>query len=149
MGSIQFEHLHNITKEIWQWCERRRIIVFASYINTKDNYEADQLSRMKFQDTEWELNEDAFSQITHYFGYPEIDLFASRSNAKCPRYITWKNDPDAYAVDAFTISWKNKLFYAFPPFSLITKTMQKIINDKANGIVVVPYWPTQPWFPVF
>lgn len=149
MGSVQYDHLNSVTRDIWQWCEKRKIIIFASYINTKDNYEADSLSRKKFQDTEWELNHNAFTKITRRFGYPHIDLFASRCNAKCTTYTTWRNDPDAWAIDAFTISWKEWSFYAFPPFSLITKVLQKIISDKAEGIVIVPYWPTQPWFPVF
>lgn len=149
MGSVQYSHLNKITKDIWQWCERRNIFIFASYINTKDNFEADQLSRKKFEDTEWELNDKSFSEIINNFGIPDIDLFASRHNTKCFIYVTWKNDPDAWAIDAFTISWSDIFFYAFPPFSLIVRLMQKIITDKAEGIVVVPYWPTQPWFPIF
>lgn len=149
MGSVQFRHLNAITRDIWQWCERRKIIIFASYINTKENYEADKLSRKKFSDTEWELGNYAFEEIEQAFGTPEVDLFASRCNAKCPVFVTWKSDPDAWTVDAFTLSWKKLKFYAFPPFSLILKMIQKIINDKAEGIVVVPYWPTQPWFPLF
>lgn len=27
--------------------------------------------------------------------------------------------------------------------------LRKIIADKACGIVVVPNWPSQPWFPLF
>lgn len=148
MGSIQFPHLNEISRNIWQWCESRGLIVFASYINTKDNYKADSLSRIKFIDTEWELCDTAFEKIVENFGEPEIDLFASRCNAKCFKYISWKNDPGAWAVDAFTISWSNVNFYAFPPFSLILKMLQKIICDKAEGVVVVPHWPTQPWFPM-
>lgn len=149
MGSVQYEHLNIISREIWQWCEMRKITIFASYINTKDNCEADSLSRKKFQDTEWELNTAAYTKIIDHFGLPHIDLFASRCNTKCDRFVTWKNDPEAWAIDAFTISWKNMFFYAFPPFALITKVMQKIIMEKAEGIVVVPYWPSQPWFPIF
>lgn len=148
MGSVQYPHLNDVAKEIWQWCERRKLVVFASYINTKENREADILSRKKFIDTEWELCDLAFQKIVDNFGQPSIDLFASMCNAKCPVYVSWKNDPDAWAVDAFTISWSNVLFYAFPPFALILKMLQKIIHDKAEGIVVVPYWPTQPWFPI-
>lgn len=48
-----------------------------------------------------------------------------------------------------SLSWKDLKFYAFPPFSMILKTIQKIISDKAEGIVVIPYWPTQAWFPLF
>lgn len=148
MGSVQYPHLNDIARDIWKWCERRKLIVFASYINTKDNLEADSLSRKRFIDTEWELCDLAFQKIIDHFGQPSIDLFASRCNAKCPVYISWKNDPDAWAADAFTVSWSDMLFYAFPPFALILKMLQKIIHDRAEGIVVVPYWPTQPWFPI-
>ena len=44
MGSIEHEKLLNLTKEIWQWCERRNIWIFASYINTKENVIADEIS---------------------------------------------------------------------------------------------------------
>ena len=36
--------------------------------------------------------------------------------------------------------------YAFPPFSVIHKTIQKFIHDEARGILIVPLWKTQPWF---
>lgn len=149
MGSVQYSHFNKLSRQLWEWCEKRKITVFASYINTKENNEADALSRKKFQDTEWELNSYAFNEITSKFGLPDIDLFASRCNAKCKIYVTWKNDPDALTTDAFTLSWKDTKFYAFPPFSLIVKVLQKVVNDRAEGIVVVPYWPTQPWFPLF
>lgn len=35
------------------------------------------------------------------------------------------------------------------PFSLILKVLQKAISDNSKIILVVPYWPTQPWFPIF
>ncbi|RLU26689.1 hypothetical protein DMN91_000486 [Ooceraea biroi] len=76
---------------------------------------------MDNKDTEWELADYAFIEILDFFGDPEIDLFASNINKKCERYCSWKRDPDAFAVNAFTISWSNLNFYAFPPFSLIAK----------------------------
>ncbi|CAG9128656.1 unnamed protein product [Plutella xylostella] len=148
MGGIKFPHLNDLTKTIWQWCERRNIFIFASYINTRDNIEADEESRKVNEDTEWELSDWAFQTIVRTLGDPEIDLFASRTNAKCTQYISWKPDPDAATVDAFTVSWNPTFFYAFPPFSLILKCLRKIIDDKANGILVFPYWPGQAWFPL-
>lgn len=147
MGGIQFPHLNNLTRNIWQWCERRNISLFASYVNTKENC-ADAESRKINPDTEWELSHDAFQVITQLFGFPDVDLFASRSNAKCEVFISWKPDPDALTVDAFTINWKSGYFYAFPPFSLILKCLRKIIDDEATGILVFPHWPSQPWFPL-
>lgn len=58
-------------------------------------------------------------------------------------------DPYAWEIDAFTVNWKQFNFYAFPPFSIILKVLKKIKQDKATGILVVPFWPTQPWYPVF
>lgn len=40
-------------------------------------------------------------------------------------------------------------FYAFPPFSLISKMLQEIITEQSKGIVVVPKWQAQPWYPIF
>ena len=56
---------------------------------------------------------------------PEIDLFASRLNHQFPRYISYKPDPDAEAVNAFTMSWSDVTFYAFPPFCIIPSVVQK------------------------
>lgn len=148
-GGVQYPHLNDIAREIWLWCEERQLYVFASYIKSKDNVEADEESRCTNVDTEWSLASSSFDLIVDSFGSPQIDLFASKSNAKCRKYISWRRDPDAFNIDAFTINWSDYFFYSFPPFSLILKCLRKIIVDKATGIMVVPYWPSQPWYPLF
>lgn len=149
MGGVQYPHLTQVTRELWQWCEQKNIIVFASYISSAENTVADAESRRNHPDVEWELADYAFQKITYEFGKPYIDIFASRLNNKCNRYISWNRDPDAVAINAFTVSWSKFFFYAFPPVSIILKTLRKIIKDEATGIVVVPWWPTQPWFPLY
>lgn len=64
-------------------------------------------------------------------------------------FVSWHKDPEAMDVDAFTLDWSQLNFYAFPPFSVILKTLRKIMSDSAQGIVVVPKWPAQPWYPIF
>ena len=56
--------------------------------------------------------------------------------------------PLAWAIDAFTIPWKNLNFYAFPPFSIVPRVLQNLQQDQATGICILPNWPTQAWFPV-
>lgn len=148
-GGVQFLNLNESAREIWQWCEKRQLHVFASYIKSKDNVEADEESRRSNIDTEWSLSLLAFKKVVHTFGRPEIDLFATRTNAKCDRYFSWKRDPEAFNIDAFTADWGPLFFYSFPPFSLILRCLRKIINDKATGIMIVPHWPSQPWYPLF
>ncbi|KAI8441961.1 hypothetical protein MSG28_005632 [Choristoneura fumiferana] len=113
MGGVQFPHLNNLARQIWQWCEMRNIWLFASYINTRDNTEADEESRKLNPDTEWELSDLAFQKIIDHFGQPEVDLFASRANAKCQTYVSWKRDPEAFCIDAFTINWSKNSFTHF------------------------------------
>lgn len=105
MVGIQFPHLNAISREIWKWCERRGIFIFASYISSQDNSVADAESRRVHADVEWELADYAFRSICKTFRHtPDIDLFASRLNKKCNRFVSWHRDPEAFAVDAFTLS---------------------------------------------
>ena len=149
MGGIRFPDLNGLSRKIWNWCEARNIWLYASYIRSSDNIEADAESRRITSETEWSLSPRFYDRIVSAFGLPEIDLFASRPNAKCQSYVSWDRDPEAFAIDAFTLSWKQFFFYAFPPFAILPRVLQKIAFDKASGILVVPYWKTQSWYPLF
>ena len=50
-------------------------------------------------------------------------------------------------MDAFTLDWSSYVFFAFPPFSVLGRVVQKIQEDMAGGILLIPNWPTKPWFP--
>ena len=39
-------------------------------------------------------------------------------------------------------------FYAFPPFALLPKVIQKVKCDGAVGVIIAPVWKAQPWYPV-
>lgn len=149
MGGVQFPSLNAMARGIWKWCESRRIWIFASYIRSAENVHADRESRRIPGETEWSLSSEAFSTVVSTLGALDIDLFASRCNRKCKKYVSWGPDPDSYTVDAFTLTWDKYFFYAFPPLILILRVLQKIIHDQAEGIVVVPFWPSQPWYPLF
>lgn len=88
-----------------------------------------------------------YLEIVKKLGTPEIDLFATYANSKCKQFVSWHPDPHSVAVDAFTISWKDKKAYLFPPFALIPRILSKIISDKATCILVFPRWESQPWMP--
>ena len=146
MGGTKSFTCNELAKEIWDWCVERNIWVTACHIPGVLNIVADRKSRVFNDETEWHLNRHAFNQICEHFGRPEIDIFASRLNTQLPRFVSWQPDPDAEAIDAFTVDWAETSFYAFPPFCLIAKCLQKVTFDGAEGLMVVPHWPTQPWF---
>lgn len=109
---------------------------------------ADAESRISDPDTEWSLSALAFYRVAEAFGLFDIDLFASSINNTCDLHVSQFPDPGSISVDAFTFSWEKLDFYAFPPFILLPRVLRKIIDDEATGTLVVPWWPSQPWFPL-
>ncbi len=143
MGTCHSDPCNSIACEIWKFCERNGTWITAAYIPGKPNNTADLESRNKNIDTEWMLNPQCLAQALCSIPFsPSIDLFASHINKQFEVYVSYRPDPYAKHIDAFTISWSNEQFYCFPPFSCILKAIRKIIQDKARGILVVPYWPT-------
>ena len=95
---------------------------------------------------EWTVSPSVFHAISACCGAPVIDLFASRLTALLPEYVSWQPDPMAKYIDAFKIDWKQFSFYAFPPFCLLSRCVQKIVQEQATGILVLPLWPNQAYF---
>jgi hypothetical protein len=148
LGGCRSVEQHKITKTLFEWCQERNIILRSSYIDTKSNATADFLSRNVENPLDVSLSRNYFDKVVRNFGVPEIDLFASFRTFKCRIFYSYQPDPYASGVDAFTYKWRDN-FYAFPPFSMISKVINKILEDACEGILIVPNWPSQSWFPLF
>jgi hypothetical protein len=135
-----------ITRDMWLWGWQRHIWLSATHIPGVCNVVADQQSRIDHDNTEWKLHPDLFQELVHIWGNPDIDLFASRLNYQMVPYMSWKPDPTAQAVDAFSAVWKDKFVYIFCPFNLIATVLQKIELERVEAIMIVPQWTTQPWY---
>ena len=148
MGTSHSPKLNTLCKIIWEWAIKSRLWLTAAHIAGKLNVEADLASRTNDHETEWMLNRssllDALKKLNRT---PDVDIFASRLNKQFPVYVSFKPDPGATAVDAFSLSWSDKNVYAFPPFSVIPAMLKKLQEDKATGVCVLPDWPTQAWYP--
>lgn len=51
-GSTRYEKYNSLARRIWQSAGKRNIFLYASYISSKENIEADVLSRIKNTDEE-------------------------------------------------------------------------------------------------
>lgn len=148
MGTSHSVACNLVTQDIWKFCIQHNLWLSAAYVPGKLNVEADEESRKENKDAEWRLNNDILLNALRVLqAQPEIDLFASRLNYQFSRYVSYRPDPYAVAVNAFTLSWTNLNFYIFCPFSVISRVLSKIAKDRAKGILVVPDWPSQPWYP--
>ena len=139
MGGVKSQRCNEMAQQIWNWCIKRDIWLSACHIP-----QADTESRKFNESTEWSLDSVVFDSILALWGPFQIDSFASRLNFKVANYVSWKPDPGATFINAFLMNWQHHYFYAFPPFSLISTCLQKIEQNQASGVLLVPVWKTQP-----
>ena len=122
MGGVKSEKCNSLAKLIWFWCIERDLWLSVTHVCGIEN-EADE-SRRQFNDTlEWLIDKSIFRELVQIWQTPNIDMLASRLNCQMDKYVSWKRDPDALWMDAFSRSWTNTYFYAFPPFSLIMRCL--------------------------
>ena len=148
MGGSHSPSCNEQALDIWNFCREHSLWLTAAHLPGCLNVLADEKSRVFNDKTEWKLNTTVFNDIINEFGVPDIDLFASRMNYQFKPFVAWLPDPEAKFIDAFTLDWANAMFYAFPPFSIVSQVLRKVEFDGATGILVVPNWPTQAWFPL-
>ena len=150
MGRTESSICNDIVMNIWLFCFKNKIWITAAQITGAENVITGYESRKSYKDAEWMLNPEIFQkEIKHVKCQPDLDCFASRLNTQQPKYISYEPDPYAYLIYDFSVRWGLYKYYLFPPFSLIGRTFQGIHMDQTEVILVVPKWPTQPWFNTF
>ena len=146
-GGTRSKALCDLASCVINWCEFRNIQLSAFHLPGSLNVVADCESRSAMDASDWMLDKRLFQKIRSLWRV-EIDLFASAWNAQLPAFVSWIRQPLALTTNAFSLSWKNRLNYAFPPFSLIPRCLAKIRKEKASVVLVCPLWPSQAWFPL-
>ena len=85
--------------------------------------------------------------LKHLRFKPKIDLFATNINTQIGKYAIFRPDSRAMYIVIFSINWTETKFYAFSLISVIPRVLSEVKRDSAEGIIVVPYWRTQVWYP--
>lgn len=152
-GGGRICRLHREARELWSFLEEKNALATAVYVPSRDN-PADALSRLLSRsgaqalDAEWKLKPDLFSAICVRFKVePTIDWFATSLNTQLPRFVSWGYEVGATEFDAFLCDWGSEIGYCFPPFCLLTRTIRKILDERATCILIHPKWFSQPWWP--
>ena len=128
-----------LTVTLWEWCYCHHIFPVAGHVSMEDNVLADELSRRTNPMHEWELNAKVFDDLCHRWGTPAMDVFATRTNRKCPLYASRAGRGQGSMGDAFMIPWTMGLLYLFPPFPLVQRTLVKLRQESAEAILVAPF----------
>ena len=133
---------------ILSWCTRNQVTLRARHIPGRLNVIADKISRLgQTIQTEWSLHPEVFQAICSRWHQPQVDLFATRFNNKLPQLVSPVPDPQAWAVDALSLSWEGLDPYAFPPAAILGKVVEKLQDSPCNRLILIALgWPNMPWF---
>ena len=124
-------HICNlIANEIGTWSIDRNIWLSAEHLPGSKNVLTDEQSRVFDDTTEFMINKCVFLELVKIFRSPAIDLFTSRLNKQVTTFVSWKPDPDALFIDAFSRPWHELNIYVFPPFSVIGRCIKKIKQER-------------------
>jgi hypothetical protein len=148
-GGTRNTNLLKITLELYHLTESLGMVIKARHIPGRLNVLADGLSRREqILPTEWSLNPKVVQRIWEVWHQPQVDLFATRFNHKLPSYVSPCPDPQAWKIDAMSISWQGLDGYAYPPTGMIREVLEKIRQDQCHVILIAPCWPSMSWYPL-
>ena len=147
MGGMSSELCDKIAVDAWNSILQMNSWLSIAYIPSRDNIDADITSRLLCEHTQWTLETNVFTAITQELGMPDVDAFASHLNNQVKVYYSYTPDPHCTHVDAFVIDWLPELlFYSFPPFSCVGRTIDKLSRDGMTSLLIFPMWTSQHSF---
>lgn len=118
-------------QETLQWTEDNSVAILTQFVRGETNIVADCLNRRnQVISTEWVLHHHVCSSLWRLWGSPLLNLFATRLNHRLPNFVSPFPDPLVVAMDAFLFPWHSKELYAFLPFHIIRKVINKLYRSE-------------------
>ena len=88
------------------------------------------------------------SFLERRYGKFSLDAFANDYNCKCDRFCSLYHVPGSSGIDAFNFDWSNEFLLLVPPVSIIGRVLQHLLLCQAEGVLVVPCWPSAYYWPL-
>jgi hypothetical protein len=138
-------NLYPSLRQLLNLCRGLDIVLSVEHIAGVKNVTADSLSRLS-RSGNYMLKQGVMQQICSTLQVqPQVDLFASASNAQLPRFVSLMEKDPTLARDAMTIPWDTGLSFLHPPIPLIGRCLQKILQENVPAVMVLPHWQGQSW----
>ena len=134
-------------RRVWQLLHDLQIELVPVYIASADN-PADFPSRYSMS-AEWTFRAGMRAQLHQlssraYTLYP----FATRATAMAPTFCSLQAEEPSTANDGMCASWRRQHLFLSPPWDIMAKVLHKIVEDRASGVLIIPHWPSQAWWPL-
>jgi hypothetical protein len=145
--------LSRLGAEIFDDKERLNLTSSTSHIPGIEQVEADFESRVKSTHSDWMLARSLFRMAVKLLlggVQVEVDLFADRQNHQVSRCCSYQHDVGSVGTNSLLHPWGDLgVVCACPPPILLGRILSKILQDNVEAaLVVAPFWPSQPWFPM-
>jgi hypothetical protein len=111
------------------------------------NQEANALSWLD-NPNNWTLLGETVELLQASLGDWQVNHFAEASNQKAPAFNSHFKSPGCQAIDAFSQDWRGWVNLLVPPIPLVGQALAHLIKCQAVGILVMPHWPGQEWWPL-
>lgn len=120
------------------------------YIRSELN-PADEFSRLTDRDA-WSLVPSVqrmlLAKVARSARMPvSLDPFACHQSKVCARFASRRSDPEALAFDGCALDWRSEVVWINPPWALLPDIIGKIDSERPAGVLIVPVWPSQVWWP--
>ena len=147
-GTYRSEALLSLSLDILEFCQSLNITLVPRHLSGELNVLADRHSRKGPVGSEWSLDPDTFQWLSRLAGPFQVDLFATRDNARLPDFVSPFPDPMALGVDAFSLRWGDwDSIYLFPPIKTLHRVVPLLTHFRGHGVLVAPLYSPSGWFP--
>ena len=131
------DHLSRIYPE-WTWykmkdekSENTPAFLNAMTTNSMRMSMGGKKTPISLETDDWQLNPGAAKRLWSVFGTPEIDAFATQQNALLDEFWTAEDD-------ALNQNWTNRFLWMNPPWRIIKRISDKILEEKPKVILICP-----------
>ena len=96
----------------------------------------------KWRTRDYAVRQEVVEEIIKKFGceVPVLDAFATPENRRFPKFWDLKKD-------AFSQNWNEAGFlWVNPPFDVMDRVVEKLVQEKVKAIVVAPVWKHMVWW---
>ena len=133
--------------EIFQIGVVHQIKLEPEWIPREENQLADYWSKVIDYD-DWMVHPAVFAQLDLIWGPHTVDRFSNGYNRQVFRFNSRFWEPDTEGVDSFTCDWQGEINWWCPPVNLVPRVIQHAHRTRAKGTLIVPEWPSAPFWPV-
>jgi hypothetical protein len=124
------------------------IQIIARHVPGIKNGKADKLSRIS-PGGDYEIKKNVLMAALKRADFKvDVDLFASKRNAKCGVFCSLGQTTRALACDAMTFPWTGMHPLLHPPIPMLLRVLRKAEQEEIEAAVVAPLWVGQVWSPI-